>query len=58
MGGAGGPQDDVTAHMWLNLAGVRNEMVRQVRDPFAERMTPEQLDEAQRRAREWLNNRR
>ena len=54
--GEGVPQDDVQAHMWFNLAaslrltggfGVRN------RDRVAGRMTPTQIAEAQRLAREW-----
>ena len=54
--GQGVPQDYVEAHMWYNLAaslrltgefGVRN------RDRVAGRMTPDQIAEAQRRAREW-----
>jgi len=57
----GGSQDNVSAHMWLNLAAARfppadsrnrNAAVRS-RDAVAERMTAEQLAEAQRRAREW-----
>ena len=56
--GKGVPQDDVEAHMWLNLATAqasaeeRDEYVNE-RDNVAARMTPEQIAEAQRRAREW-----
>ena len=56
--GKGVPQDDVEAHMWLNLATAqasaeeRDEYVKE-RDDVAARMTPEQIAEAQRRAREW-----
>ncbi len=56
--GQGVPQDDVEAHMWLNLATAqasaedRDEYVKE-RDDVAARMTPEQIAEAQRRAREW-----
>ena len=56
--GKGVPQDDVEAHMWLNLATAqasveeRDEYVKE-RDDVAARMTPEQITEAQRRAREW-----
>ncbi len=52
--GLGAPQDDVLAHLWLNLAAVRGlEPARTLRDRLAEKMTPAQLDEAQRLAREW-----
>ncbi len=57
-GGRGVSQDDVEAHMWFNLAAAqssgedRDNSVR-VRDALAERMTSEQIAEAQRRAREW-----
>ena len=51
-------QDDVAAHMWLNLAaaqstGEARERHAAARDAVAERMTRENLSEAQRRAREW-----
>jgi hypothetical protein len=48
------PQDIVLAHMWSNLAAAQgNEPARGNRDLFASRMTPDQLAEAQRLAREW-----
>lgn len=54
LNGRGVPQDDVTGHMWLNLAGATGlEEARAMRDRLADRMTPEQRAEAQRRAREW-----
>ena len=52
--GRGVPQDDVQAHMWLNLAAAPgHELPRKIRDNLAEKMTPAQLAEAQRLAREW-----
>ena len=56
--GRGVPQDNIEAHMWLNLAASRSsgadrERSVGVRDRVAERMTPADLSEAQRRAREW-----
>ncbi len=52
--GHGVPQDDVQAHMWLNLAAVRGlETARTLRDRLAEKMTPAQLVDAERLAREW-----
>ena len=58
--GEGVPQDNVEAHMWLNLAasrssGANRERGVATRDRVAERMTPADLSEAQRRAREWLS---
>ena len=52
--GLGVPQDDVQAHMWLNLAAAQgNEEARTLRDKLAKLMTPAQIAEAQRLAREW-----
>ena len=48
------PKDYVQAHMWFNLAGAEgHEDYRKQRDAVAELMTPAQLDDAQRLAREW-----
>ena len=56
--GGGVPQDDVEAHMWFNLAAAQSlgqgrEEAVEARDGLAWLMTPEQITEAQRRAREW-----
>jgi TPR repeat protein len=55
--GAGVPQDYVQAHMWFNLAASKSSRIRDMaisdREAVASRMTPEQLAEAQRLAREW-----
>ena len=48
------PQDYVLAHMWFNLAasgGYKN--ANSNRDNVAGEMTPEQIAEAQKLAREW-----
>jgi len=59
--GEAGERDNVSAHMWFNLAAAhfpgwdtdaRSAAVR-VRDLVAEKMTPDQIAQAQRRAREW-----
>ncbi len=59
--GKGVPQDYVLAHMWSNLAASRfedyviverDQAVRR-RDSIASKMTPAQIAEAQRLAREW-----
>ena len=52
--GRGVPEDYVLAHMWANLAAAQgNENGIEVRDLLEEEMTPAQLAEAQRLAREW-----
>ncbi len=57
--GWGVARDDVLAHMWLNLAvsGAQGRKFRRGltrrRDDVAQRLTPEQILEAQRLAREW-----
>ena len=50
--GLGVLQDYVQAHKWYNIAtaGTNNSLKR---DKLAEKMTPEQIGEAQRLAREW-----
>ena len=59
--GQGVPQDYAAAHKWLNLAAsrfpaseveLRNNAVK-ARKAIAKRMTPAQIAEAQRLAREW-----
>ena len=53
--GNGVLQDNVYAHMWFNIANSNgNEDARDNRDLAAERMTPGQLAEAQRLARECV----
>ncbi len=52
--GRGVPQDYAQAYMWVNLAVVQGrEDARKARDILAEQMTPAQIAEAQRLAREW-----
>ena len=56
--GRGVPQDYVAAHKWANLAaaqsqGDKQEKYSEARDLIAEKMTPQQIAEAQRLAREW-----
>ncbi len=52
--GQGVKQDYVQAHMWYNLAaGQGNKIARENRDTLVEKMTPAQIAEAQRLAREW-----
>jgi len=53
--GQGVPQDYVQASMWYNLAAVQgNEMAVKNREVLVKKMTPEQITEAQRLAREWM----
>ena len=56
--GQGVAQDYVRAHMWVNLAASRSqgedlEKFANGREVLAEQMTPDQIAEAQRLAREW-----
>ena len=57
--GWGVPQDYVQAHKWYNLAasslppGKDHDRATKNRDNVAKRMTPAQIAEAQRLAREW-----
>lgn len=52
--GRGVLQDFIQAHMWYNLSAARGEMrSAEARDALARQMTPIQIAEAQRLAREW-----
>ncbi len=57
--GEGVPQDYVQAHMWFNLAASRTSpgegrgKAVKNRDIIAKMMTPAQISEAQKLAREW-----
>jgi hypothetical protein len=57
--GRGVPQDYVEAHMWYNLAAAHTDVYQKIifaaklRDTLAAKMTPAQIAEAQKRAREW-----
>ncbi len=54
--GQGVPQDYVLAHKWYNLSAARGGMAGNTtpRDYVASKMTPAQIAEAQRLAREWM----
>jgi len=52
--GRGIPQDYVSARMWFTLAAAQgHENAHKAHDIVAKRMTPDQIAEAQRMAREW-----
>ena len=52
--GQGVPQDFVQAHKWYNLAAVNGDKpAAELRDALAKQMTPAQIAEAQKLAREW-----
>ena len=55
--GQGVVQDYVEAHKWLNLAAAQSsdkqKQFAENRDLIADKMTPQQIAEAQRLAREW-----
>ncbi len=53
--GQGVPPDYVSAHMWFTFAAAQEyENAQEKRDFVAKRMTPDQIAEAQRLAREWM----
>jgi uncharacterized protein len=52
--GRGVPQDYVTAHMWFNLAAASGDTDAVIRrEMVAAKMTPAQIAEAEKLAREW-----
>jgi protein involved in temperature-dependent protein secretion len=52
--GWGAPQDYVVAHMWFNLLAAQGDFkAANKRDELAAKMTPDQIAEARRLAREW-----
>ena len=54
-GGEGVPEDHVLAYMWFNLAAAQgNEDAESGKAGIEEQMTREQIAEAQRLSREWL----
>ena len=53
--GRGVPEDFVMSYMWLNLAAASGDAnAIMSRDMIAEHITPDQIAEAQRLAREWV----
>jgi TPR repeat protein len=53
--GEGVPEDMVLAYMWWNLAAAQGiESAQGNKDTLEERMTREQIAEAQRLSREWM----
>lgn len=54
-GGETGEFDLITAHKWFNLAAMQGNLeARTYRAELANEMTPEEIAEAQRQAREYL----
>ena len=52
--GDGVPKDYVSAYMWFNLSSAKGDpAATKLRDAVAEKMTPAQIAEAQKLAREW-----
>ena len=57
--GKGVPKDYVMAHMYWNLASVDgNKNAIENRDLIAKEMTPSQIEESQKLAREWMTKKR
>jgi len=54
--GKGVDVDLITAHKWFNLAAMRgSHAARDIRTEIAQDMSPTEIAEAQRQAREWLS---
>jgi TPR repeat protein len=52
--GLGVPQDYILAHKWFNLSAAQGDQsAARNRDIVAQQMTPAQIAEAQKLAREW-----
>ncbi|SLN77047.1 tetratricopeptide repeat protein [Oceanibacterium hippocampi] len=52
--GQGVPVDMITAHKWFNIAAMAGfREARELRSELARDMTPREIAEAQRLAREW-----
>ena len=55
VGGESAQSDLVTAHKWFNLAAMQGHIeARSYRAELAREMAPDEIAEAQRRAREYL----
>jgi uncharacterized protein len=64
--GQGVPEDAVRAYVWLSLSATQAAQIsgatrltrdaQEMRDALARTMTPAQIDEAQKLAREWKPN--
>ena len=54
--GQGVPQDQVQALMWFKLAATQGD--KRAVESLGKLMTPAQIEEAEKRAREWLRNHR
>ena len=53
--GRGVPEDVILNHMWWHLAAAQGlEAAQRGRDAIQQRMTSEQIAEAQRLSREWI----
>ena len=57
-GQQGVPMDYVMAHMWLNVAAMNgNHAARELRKEISHDMSREEIAEAQRLARQWVQTR-
>lgn len=55
--GQGVTRDNVAAHKWFNLAALAgSQEARSWRKELAQEMSPQEIAEAQRQAREWLDH--
>ncbi|MEM6650158.1 MAG: hypothetical protein AAF603_07910 [Pseudomonadota bacterium] len=57
--GADEKADLITAHKWFNLAALQgNELAKEYRQQLTLEMSPREIAEAQRQARQWLASRK
>jgi len=57
--GFGVPRDYVAAHMWWSIAALQGrEDARKNRDTIEKKMSPSQLEDAQKLAHEWVKKHR
>ena len=57
--GNNGSVDMIQAHMWFNLAAARgSEPAKECRRELADQMSPTEVAQAQKLAREWLSTSR
>ena len=55
--GGGVPQDYVLSYMWFNLSGAQgHEYAQSGKDRIEQEMTREQISDAQRLSREWIQS--
>ncbi|MFN4872544.1 MAG: sel1 repeat family protein, partial [Akkermansiaceae bacterium] len=54
LNGRGVPKDMSIAYMWFNICAAKDNNAEDARNILEENMTPEQIAEAQKMSREWV----